>query len=142
LPVGVEAPAFDLESTAGGRVSLTSLLTLGRPVLLLFTTPDCEMCNELLPDVTGWREQFGGALTVAVISVGIAERNREKAIEHGLDRILVQERDEVFQAYGFVGTPSAVVVSTDRKIGSSLVAGADAVRSLARDAASGHLLAQ
>src|SRR4051812_5130951 len=31
LPVGVEAPAFDLESTAGGRVSLSSLLTSGRP---------------------------------------------------------------------------------------------------------------
>jgi peroxiredoxin len=142
LPVGTVAPEFDLESTAGDRVSLSSLIDEGSPVLLLFTTPDCGPCNVLMPEVAEWDQQYGGALTVAVIGAGDADRNREKAAEHGLDRILLQERDEVFNAYAFLGTPSAVIVSTEGKIASALVAGADAVRALAGQAASGQLPTQ
>jgi peroxiredoxin len=142
LPVGTVAPDFDLESTAGDRVSLRSLVDVGNPVLLLFTTPDCGPCNTLMPEVAGWGEVYAGALTVAVVGAGDADRNRAKAAEHGLDRILLQERDEVFNAYSFLGTPSAVVVSAEGKIASPLVAGADAVRALAGQAASGQLAAQ
>jgi peroxiredoxin len=142
LPVGTEAPAFDLESTAGERVSLGSLLAEGNPVLLLFTTADCGPCNALMPDVGGWQEEYADTLTIAVVGGGSGEGNRAKAAEHGIQRLLLQEGDEVGRAYAYLGTPSAVVVSTDGKIASVLVAGADAVRTLSGQAASGQLPTQ
>ena len=58
LPVGEDAPPFELESTAGERVSLDSLLSEGNPVLLLFTTADCGPCTALLPEVVAWQDEY------------------------------------------------------------------------------------
>jgi peroxiredoxin len=142
LAVGTDAPAFELESTSGERVSMASLVDEGKPVLLLFTTADCGPCNALMPEVGGWQEEYADSLTIAVVGGGNEEGNRAKAAEHGIDRLLLQENDEVGRAYEYLGTPSAVVVSTEGKVASALVAGADAVRTLVGQAASGQLPTQ
>jgi peroxiredoxin len=142
LPVGADAPAFELESTAGETVTLDRLLADGSPVLLLFTTADCGPCTALMAEVAAWQDEYAGDLTLAVVGGGNEETNRAKAAEHGIDRLLLQDEDEVGTAYAYVGTPSAVAISPEGKIASPLVAGADAIRTLVPQAASGELPAQ
>jgi peroxiredoxin len=139
LPVGSDAPAFELESTTGETVSLDSLLTEGNAVMLVFTTADCGPCNALMPELAGWQDTFADSITFAVVGGGNEAGNRAKASEHGIRRLLLQENDEVATTYAYVGTPSAVAISAQGKIISSLVAGVDGIRGLVRQAADGNL---
>jgi peroxiredoxin len=139
LPVGSPAPAFELESTSGEMVSLDSLLADDNSVVLLFTTADCGPCNALMPELAGWQDEHANAITFAVVGGGNEEGNRAKASEHGIRRLLLQENDEVATAYAYVGTPSAVAISTQGKIISPLVAGVENIRGLVRRAADGNL---
>ena len=47
LPLGTEAPAFELADLAGQRKSLAQLR--GQPLLLIFFNPACGFCRELAP---------------------------------------------------------------------------------------------
>ena len=47
LPVGAEAPAFELQDLAGEHKSLAQYR--GRSLLLIFFNPACGYCRELLP---------------------------------------------------------------------------------------------
>ena len=50
LPVGSPAPTFALKDLGGEEVTLDGLRARGKPVVLMFTDPDCEACMELLPE--------------------------------------------------------------------------------------------
>jgi peroxiredoxin len=50
LPVGLEAPEFELTDLAGDRKSLAQYR--GQPLLLIFFNPACGFCRELLPKLT------------------------------------------------------------------------------------------
>jgi peroxiredoxin/uncharacterized membrane protein YphA (DoxX/SURF4 family) len=129
LPVGVPAPDFALPGLYGEILTLESLYAAGKPVLLVFTDPDCGPCNALLPDLGRW--QRAEALTVAIVGEGTAEANRAKATKQGLNRVLLQRDREVAEAYEANGTPAAVVVLPDGTIGSALALGTDEIRALA-----------
>src|SRR5438270_7093276 len=47
LPLGTEAPAFELPDLAGERKSLAQFR--GQPLLLIFFDPACGFCRELAP---------------------------------------------------------------------------------------------
>src|SRR5947207_11798286 len=47
LPLGTEAPAFELADLAGERTSLAQYR--GQPSLLIFFNPACGFCRELAP---------------------------------------------------------------------------------------------
>ena len=129
LTVGAPAPAFRLTTTAGGEVELAELLADG-PVVLAFTAPRCDACTELLPDLAAPAEP--GRPRVVVIGAGPAAANAAKAREGGLDRILLDPRRKVAEAYAAPGTPAAVLVSADGRIASPVALGVDPVRSLVR----------
>src|SRR5207248_1503914 len=65
LEPGTSAPAFAATDVAGTPVTLDDLLARGRPLLLLFTSPHCAPCAELLPDAALWQERHLNELTVA-----------------------------------------------------------------------------
>jgi thiol-disulfide isomerase/thioredoxin len=117
LPVGRRAPAFALEDVHGERVTLDSLSAYDRPVILLFVNPGCRPCNALLPEIGRWQKEHADELTVAVVSRGGAEENRDKVSAHGLANVLLQEGWEVAEAYRARGAPSAVVVLPDGAVG-------------------------
>jgi methylamine dehydrogenase accessory protein MauD len=130
LPVGSEAPNLGLEDLRGERLTLDSVSSSGKPVMLLFTDPNCGPCNTLLPEVSRWQEEHREKLTVALISRGDGEEGRAKAQEHGLTNVLLQEDWEVSEAYQVSGTPSAVLIRPDGTIGSPVAAGAETIRTL------------
>jgi methylamine dehydrogenase accessory protein MauD len=130
LPVGTQAPAFELPDLEGEEVTLDSLRSSGRPVLLVFTEPGCGYCEELLPELSRWQDEFANELTIAVISCDDPEENRALSKEHGLSRVLLEEDWEVSEAYMVDGTPSAVLVEPDGTIGSALAEDAEEIEDL------------
>jgi methylamine dehydrogenase accessory protein MauD len=130
LPVGSEAPGFTLSGLRGETLTLDSLRSSGKPVMLLFTDPNCGPCNALLPEVGRWQEEHSEKFTVALVSRGETEENRTKAQEHALGNVLLQEDWEVSEAYQVGDTPSAVLVGPDGKVNSSVASGPDAIRGL------------
>ena len=137
LPVGTPAPVFDLLDLEGEEVTLDSLRSPGRPVLLLFTEPGCDYCTELLPEVGRWQDELADELTIALISCDDPKENRAMSNEHGLSRVLLEDDWEVSEVYRVTGTPSAVLVEPDGTIGSVLAEDAEEIEALVSQAAKG-----
>jgi peroxiredoxin len=130
LPVGSAAPDFSLSGLHGETLTLEALRSSGKPVMALFTDPDCGPCNAMLPDVGRWQGEHAQKLTLALVSRGEVEENKTKAQEHGLSNVLLQEDWEVSEAYEVRGTPSAVLISPDGKVASPVAGGAEGIRGL------------
>jgi peroxiredoxin len=130
LPAGDEAPGFALTGLHGETLTLESLRAPAKPVMLIFTDPNCGPCNALLPEVGRWQEEHAQKLTLALLSRGAVEENRTKAQEHGLTNVLLQKDWEVSEAYAVRGTPSAVLIGPDGKVASPVAGGAEGIRDL------------
>jgi thiol-disulfide isomerase/thioredoxin len=132
LPVGTPAPAFRLPMLDGdgGEATLETLLTHGKPLLLLFSNTGCVPCVEMLPEIAQWQRLHANKLTLALISRGEEAELRVKAAEHGLVSVLHQTGTELSEAYLTTGTPSAVLVNSDGTVASSVAGGATAIRQL------------
>jgi peroxiredoxin len=130
LPIGAEAPAFSLRGLYGETLTLDALRARGKPVVLLFTDPNCGPCMSLLPEIGAWQQERAENVTISFISRGTPEENRAKSSEHGLTSVLLQRDWEISEAYRVAGTPSAVIVEPDGRVGSPVSAGPDAIRSL------------
>ena len=133
LAVGTEAPAFALKDLDGRAWTIARLHEAGTPFLLLFSEPECGACEALLPEAAQWQQDYADRLQVVLVSRDSVEANREKLGALAISPVLLQKDREVADAYGVVGTPSAVVVADDR-IASPLAAGADAIRELMKQA--------
>jgi methylamine dehydrogenase accessory protein MauD len=132
IPVGARAPGFTLAGVRGDEVTLESLRARGRPILLVFMSPWCDSCVELLPKLGAWQKTLAERLTIAVISTGTPQENRPIFEEHGVDDVLVQKHLEAVEAYRVRGTPSAVVVTREGKIGSNPAESAFGIEPLVR----------
>lgn len=130
LPVGTPAPAFRLATSDGGVQTLGGLLSRGKPVVLLFSSPTCGPCQELMPEAAKWQRNLAGRLTLAVVNWGDAAAMQAKAAEFGLDPLLLQQDGETAQAYRVPGTPAAVWIDAQGKIAGLPVMGVTAIRDL------------
>src|SRR5829696_7536932 len=141
LAVGAPAPApaFSLSGLYGETMTLDALRAVEKPVLLLFTDPSCGPCNAMMGDVGKWQRELAEKLTIAVITRGSLEDNRNKAKQDNLTHVLMQKDNEVADAYQTYGTPTAVLVRPDGTIGSASAGGADEIRTLVRQAAEGKV---
>jgi methylamine dehydrogenase accessory protein MauD len=130
LEVGAAAPDFELTALAGERVGLDRLLAESRDLVLIFSNPQCGPCADLMPIVAAWQKSPGGAARIAVITSGPESLNRTVAERHALTHVLLEEDGAVGRRYQVDGTPSAVLVRSDRTIGSRIAFGRDAIESL------------
>ena len=78
----------------------------------------------MMGDVGKWQRDLSEKLTIAVITRGSLEDNRNKAKQHNLTHVLMQKDNEVADAYQTYGTPTAVLVRPDGTIGSAAAGGA------------------
>jgi peroxiredoxin len=130
LAVGTPAPAFQLSALDGTEQSLATLLALGKPLLLIFSSASCGPCIELMGEVAQWQQSYAKQLTIAVINRGAVEAVRAKMDATNPTYMLVQKESEIAAAYLVTGTPSAVLIGTDGTIRTALAGGAAAVREL------------
>lgn len=129
LPVGADAPEFELPALEGGTVTLAALRARGKPVLLVFGDVHCGPCVALAPEIARWQREHAAALTIGVIERGHDLAAREP---DALDRadVLLQTSDDVSRLYGAEGTPIAVLVDPRGKIASDLAPGVEEIRRL------------
>lgn len=133
LTAGSPAPVIALPGP-DGRTRTLEELRAGRPALVVFSDPACGPCDVLLPDVAGWQREHAERLAVVIVTRGASEVNRAKAERYGLESLLIQDGSEVSRAFGALGTPTAVLVSSDGLIASAVAGGPDAIRALMADA--------
>lgn len=135
LPVGSKAPGFELPRLLEeGTVSLGELLGKGRPVMLVFSDPQCGPCNQLMPAIAGWQKELAHKVTVAFVNRGDRTANEEKAKALGLKNVLLQAKDEVADRFEVYGTPSAVFIGADGLIQFPAASGSAPMESLFRQA--------
>ena len=101
LPLGSEAPAFELADPSGERKSLGQFR--GQPVLLIFFNPNCGFCRELMPKLAGVAAGFqpaseGGILppdlrsTTVEIQSAFDGRGESDAVSAGLEARLTDRQ--------------------------------------------------
>lgn len=127
LPIGSPAPSFEGVHLAGGKISLDELLQDQKPLVLVFSDPDCGPCNALLPDLTKWQVTYAEQLRIILVSRGAEKANSAKAKQHGLRVVVLQKDREVAEKFQANGTPAAVIVRADGTIGSRLAMGSEAI---------------
>lgn len=130
LPIGTPAPEFALPNITGENRSLQSLREPGKPICLMFSSPHCESCLALLPQVRNWMNELQDSLNIFVISRGTVKENLAKLKDLDAARVLLQPAFEVSESYGVTATPAAVLVGADGLIQSHLVVGREEIKQL------------
>lgn len=134
LPVGADAPPFELPSTAGESVSLEKLLARGRNVAVLFVSPSCRPCHYMLPDVARWQRTLNDRLTLAVIAHGPLGEAHDIRRKFGLNEVLADPAANVFRAYRGGGTPSVAMITSEGKVATRVRSSQGAVEAAIRRA--------
>jgi peroxiredoxin len=123
LPVGDMAPPVRLPDLDGDEVDLADLR--GTPTVLLFWSPTCGFCQQMLPDLLAWDAKTPTDVPkLVIVSTGSAEDNRALGLTAP---VLLDPGFATAGAFGATGTPQAVLVDPNGAIGSPLAAGAHAV---------------
>ena len=129
LKAGTRAPEFTLPALDGGEIALHSFR--GRPLLLVFSDPQCAPCTDLLPHLEQ-AHRNSGDLQVLMIGRGDAELNRKKVRSAGLTfPVVLQKSWEVSRAYGMFATPIGYLVDEEGVLAEDVAVGADAILALA-----------
>jgi thiol-disulfide isomerase/thioredoxin/uncharacterized membrane protein YphA (DoxX/SURF4 family) len=128
LAPATPVPAFTLTEALTGRpIAGDELLSRQLPMLLIFTSPGCEACKALLPEIAEWQRAHSDRVFVAVSSGGIRDDVRSEAIEIGLKHVFVDEDSKVDKVFHVTATPSAVLIWPGATVGSWLAEGRDAI---------------
>jgi uncharacterized membrane protein YphA (DoxX/SURF4 family)/thiol-disulfide isomerase/thioredoxin len=130
LPLDSIAPPFELAAYHGGSRSLAQLIAHGKPLLLIFTSPNCGPCVSLFQEIKNWESAHSNQLTIGLVSRGTIRDNFVSVARNSLGEVLLQKEREVAELYNARVTPTAIVVNTSGRIASPLAAGADEIRKL------------
>jgi peroxiredoxin len=129
LRVGALAPAFRLPRLDGGELSLEDYR--GRRLLLVFSDPECEPCDALMPELERL-QRAGTGVEVAIVARGTARANRAKVKQYGLSFPVALQRDwEISRLYRKPGvTPSGYLIDAGGRIAADMAVGGDQVLTL------------
>jgi thiol-disulfide isomerase/thioredoxin len=120
--VGQAAPAFRRPDLAGNVIDLAALR--GAPTLMLFWSPGCSHCREVLPEIKAF-EQVPGHTRTVIVSRGPIALNQEA----GFASPLILDDDEALaNAFGVSGTPAALVLDAGGRVATPVARGASGIR--------------
>ena len=107
LAVGSRAPSFSLPNLAGDLVTLEDLLERALPLVLVFGSPTCVPCMDMMPEVARWSTALGERMTIAVVESGVQDHEHLQAQFAGAHdlTILAEPDSQVSDSYGVRGTP-------------------------------------
>jgi thiol-disulfide isomerase/thioredoxin/uncharacterized membrane protein YphA (DoxX/SURF4 family) len=130
LPIGTLAPDFSLVSIEGKPVTLDDLLAHGKPLMLLFVSPNCPPCKTLMPVIQGWERDYNKQLKIALLSKGTAHENRDELMKYELAGLYLQGESGVAEEYQAKWSPAAVLIRPDGRIASQITYGDEAIRAI------------
>jgi peroxiredoxin len=132
LAPGTPAPDFRLPRVDGGELSLSEFR--GRPVLLVFSDPNCGPCDALVPRL----ERLARTENVAVVMVsrGDLAANRAKVAQHRLTfPVGLQRHWEISREYAMFATPIGYWIDPEGVVAAPVAMGPDAILALLSEAA-------
>jgi uncharacterized membrane protein YphA (DoxX/SURF4 family)/peroxiredoxin len=141
LPVGAPAPEFSLRGLDGEKVSLSSLCARGNPIAIIFVGPTCGPCWMALPFLRRFQDTLAHQLTIVMISSGTAAENEDAIVSHDITGIFLHDGFKAMQAYRARVTPSAVMVTPDGRIATTMVEGSRPIEPMIRLTLNGGLSA-
>jgi thiol-disulfide isomerase/thioredoxin len=120
LAVGSPAPSLEhLPSLDGG------LPATGRESLVMFWNPDCGFCRSMHEELLAWERAADASSPQLVI---VSSGGEERTLGEGFaSPVLLDDGWSAGAAFGAAGTPSAVLVDADGRVGSEVLVGADAI---------------
>jgi peroxiredoxin len=122
LAPGTAAPDFRLPTVAGPELALSDLR--GKPVLLVFSDPDCGPCLELAPKLEA-RGRERPDVQVLMVSRGTVDENAPKVAELGLTfPVGLQKKWEISRLYAMFGTPIGYLIDADGNVAAEAAVGA------------------
>lgn len=130
IPIGAPAPSFNLSSLRGNTVTLDALAGRAQPILLLFVSPTCIPCRELLPLAQAWERDYREHLTVVLITKGNAEENRAKFSRFEFEHLLLPGDSKPDEVFRIQWTPAAVLIGRDLRVQSLVASGVEAIKVL------------
>ena len=127
LPVGSPAPEVELVGLDGDPLLLSRLA--GEETLLLFWNPGCGFCSSMRDEVLAWEQSApAGAPRLLIVSSGDEAATRAE----GFSSVVALDPEfAAGDAFDAGGTPMAVLIDRNGRIGSPVVAGAEGVFALA-----------
>ena len=135
LPVGTKAPEVELVGLDGGPLPLSYP---DEETLLLFWNPGCGFCSSMRDEVLAWEKNSpAGAPRLLIVSSGDEAATRAEGFSSA---VALDPQFAAGNAFDAGGTPMAVLLDRHGRIGSPLVAGAEAVFELAGARASSSCL--
>lgn len=114
---GDEAPNFQLATLDGKTVELSDYR--GKGVFLNFWATYCPPCKEEMPHMDTLYEEFQAkGVEILAVNVGEPPLTAQKFVErYDLSfPILMDEREEVYKAYGVKPIPSTFLIDKDGKV--------------------------
>ena len=115
LKVGDPAPQFALPTLGGGEVRIGGA-PAGRSQLLLFVSPDCPICESLLPAIRSAKGAERKWLDVVLASDGAPERHRRFVHEKALGKFPYVLSEPLGRAFGVAKLPFAVLIDESGKL--------------------------
>jgi methylamine dehydrogenase accessory protein MauD len=109
LPIGDRAPDFTASGLEGQGISLADFR--GLPLLLVFGSPNCVPCRQLIPDLHVFARERAAEMRVLFLSRSEVEESRRFADEFSLEvPIATVPNDELADKYRARVTPFAFLV--------------------------------
>lgn len=109
LKVGDAAPEFSLPAIDGAMVRIGGVRG-GRGQLLLFISPDCPVCESLLPAIRSAQGAERRWLDIVLASDGEAQRHAGFVRDKGLEKFPYVLSERLGRTFGVAKLPYAVLI--------------------------------
>ena len=117
LKIGDSTPEMALTALDGSTVQIGG--RAGRAQLLLFISPDCKICDALLPAVRSAQGAERQWLDIVLASDGESDRHAEFVREQHLSKFPYVVSEHLGRSYGVAKLPYAVLIDEAGKLSST-----------------------
>jgi methylamine dehydrogenase accessory protein MauD len=118
LKVGDPTPQLALPALDGSIVQIGGVRG-GRSQLLLFVSPDCTICDALLPAVRSAQKAEAAWLDIILASDGALERHDDFVRDKNLGRFAYVVSEQLGRSYGVAKLPYAVLIDEAGRLSST-----------------------
>jgi len=115
LTLGEPAPEMTLSALDGSTVRIGGMRA-GRSQLLLFVSPDCVVCEALLPAVRSAQSAERSWLDIVLASDGEAQRHLQFIKDKGLGRFPYVLSEHLGRSFGVAKLPYAALIDEAGKL--------------------------
>jgi methylamine dehydrogenase accessory protein MauD len=118
LKLGDLTPQLALPALDGSTVQIGGVRG-GRSQLVLFVSPDCAVCEALLPAVRSAQKAENAWLDIILASDGLLDKHADFVREKNLGKFPYVVSEQLGRSYGVAKLPYAVLIDEAGKLSSS-----------------------